>query len=84
MEELIPEGAEAQILVDYRSLQPETLRSLIEEFVTRDGTDYGASEVTLDQKVAEVLAQLTSGKAVISFNAAAGSVTIVLARDSRA
>ena len=82
MEESIPEGNEKPIRVDYRSLQPETLRRLIEEFVTRDGTDYGASEISLDQKVAEVLAQLRSGKAVISFSAAAGSATILLARNS--
>jgi len=74
---------EEPILVDYLSLQPATLRSLVEDFVTRSGTDYGETEVSLDQRVADVIAQLVSGKAVVSFDAAAGSATIVLARDCR-
>lgn len=78
-----PDKHEKPVVVDYRSLQPATLRSLIEDFVTRSGTDYGETEVSLDRRVADVLAQLISGKAVVSFDAAAGSATIVLARDSR-
>ena len=78
-----PDKHEKPVVVDYRSLQPATLRSLIEDFVTRGGTDYGETEVSLDQRVADVLAQLVSGKAVVSFDAAAGSASIVLARNSR-
>jgi len=74
---------EEPILVDYLSLQPATLRSLVEDFVTRSGTDYGETEVSLDQRVADVIAQLVSGKALVSFDAAAGSATIVLALDCR-
>jgi uncharacterized protein len=32
-------------------LKPELLRSIAEEFVTREGTDYGDMEVSLDEKV---------------------------------
>jgi uncharacterized protein YheU (UPF0270 family) len=74
---------EDPILVDYMSLQPATLRSLIEDFVTRGGTDYGETEISLDQRIADVLAQLISGKAVVSFDAAAASATIILAGNSR-
>ena len=35
-------------------LSPETLRGLIEEFATRDGTDYGAIERSVEEKVAQV------------------------------
>ena len=35
-------------------LDGETLRRLIEEFVTREGTDYGTREKSLDQKVADL------------------------------
>ena len=37
-------------------LSPEALRSLIEEFVTRDGTDYGAVERSVEEKIAQVRA----------------------------
>ncbi len=42
-------------------LSPEALRGLIEEFVTRDGTDYGAVERIVEEKIAQVSVQLASG-----------------------
>ncbi|TMA22330.1 MAG: YheU family protein, partial [Deltaproteobacteria bacterium] len=44
------------------ALSREALRALVEEFVTRDGTDYGAVERGLDTKVADVLRQLDRGE----------------------
>lgn len=49
-------------------LTAEVLRSLVEEFVTRDGTDYGRSEKTVDQKVADVMRQLKRGEVKIVFD----------------
>ena len=40
--------------IPYEKLEPETLQALIEEFVSRDGTDYGRTEVPFEQKVAQV------------------------------
>lgn len=54
--------------IPYDQLNPETLHGVIEEFVTRDGTDYGEIEVSLDTKISQVLGQLKSGKAVIVFD----------------
>ncbi len=39
----------------------DTLLSLLEEFASRDGTDYGETEVPLEQKVAELRSQLAAG-----------------------
>jgi len=50
--------------IPYDQLNPEALHGVIEEFVTRDGTDYGEIEVSLETKIAQVLTQLKSGKAV--------------------
>lgn len=49
-------------------LSPEALRGLVEEFVTREGTDYGDQEVSLETKVAQVLAQLRRGEVVIRYD----------------
>ena len=46
----------------------------------REGTDYGRHETTLDDKVAQVLAQLRAGKAHIVFDPTTASVTIVVTR----
>jgi uncharacterized protein YheU (UPF0270 family) len=62
-------------------LSPEALRGLVEEFVTRDGTDYGAVEQSVETKTAQVRAQLASGEARIVFDPDSGSANIVLARD---
>jgi len=50
------------------ALAPDTLRALIEEFVSRDGTDYGELERSLDEKVNDVRRQLDRGEAQILFD----------------
>jgi len=62
-------------------LSPRALRGLVEEFVTRDGTDYGAVERSVEDKIARVEAQLASGDVRIVFHPGTESANIVLARD---
>ena len=54
------------------SLSQDALRSIIESFVLREGTDYGdeqqAGEHDLDAKCAAVLRQLEAGEAEINFD----------------
>ncbi len=59
------------------SLSPETLRAIIEEFVSREGTDYGEQLYTLSQKVDEVHQLIGSGKAIIAFDPETESCTIL-------
>ena len=54
--------------IPHEKLEPESLQALIEEFVTREGTDYGKIEVSFEQKVAQVRSQLMSGQAIILFD----------------
>jgi uncharacterized protein len=49
---------------------------VIESFVLREGTDYGEREHSLEQKVAQVRAQLERGLARIRFDPESNSVTI--------
>jgi hypothetical protein len=67
--------------VPYHALSPEALRGLIEEFVTRAGTDYGTRESPIEEKIADVQRQLERGDAVIVFDAETGTTNIVSARD---
>jgi uncharacterized protein len=60
-------------------LKPETLLAVIESFVLREGTDYGAHETPLELKVAQVMKQLRRGEAHITFDPASGSVNVVAA-----
>jgi uncharacterized protein YheU (UPF0270 family) len=63
--------------VPYDSLQPDILRAVVEEFITRNGTDYGERERTLEEKIADVMGQLRSGEATVVFDRQAHSVNIV-------
>ena len=56
------------LIIPYDQLNPESLSGVIEEFVTRDGTDYGEIEVSMETKKSRVLDQLKSGKAAIVFD----------------
>ncbi len=58
-------------------LSAEVLRGIIEEFVLQEGTDYGQGEYTLDQKVAQVMKQLSAGKAKIVYDDETESCGIV-------
>lgn len=56
------------VRVDYRALSPEAFRGLVEEFVTREGTDYGLHEKDFEDKVRDVVRQLQSGEAEIVYD----------------
>lgn len=56
------------MIVPHTDLSAETLQALLEDFVTRDGTDYGWEELSMQDKSARLLAQLESGKLLISYN----------------
>ena len=69
--------------VPYTSLHLDTLRAVVEEFITRAGTDYGARERTLEEKIADVIRQLRRGEAKVVFDPRTNSVNIVPATGSR-
>jgi uncharacterized protein YheU (UPF0270 family) len=68
------------VVVPHTELAAELLRGVIESFVLREGTDYGAVEMSLEQKVARVMRQLEQGNAEISFDPNDESVSIVAKR----
>lgn len=62
-------------------LSPEALRGLVEEFVSREGTDYGHADRSLESKVADVLRQIETGEARIVFDLESESASIVSTRE---
>ena len=66
------------IEIPSNQLSPEILTALLEEFVNREGTDYGLNEYSLEEKVAQVQRQLDSGKAYIAYDPTSESCTILL------
>ena len=56
------------LVIPHRQLSGEALDGLIEEFVTRDGTDSGYTRGSLPENVAMVRRQLDAGQALIVFD----------------
>jgi uncharacterized protein YheU (UPF0270 family) len=63
--------------IPFQQLAPDTLRRLVEEFVTRDGTDNGDLVHSLEDRVRSVLRQLERGEAAIDFDPATESCTVL-------
>ena len=46
------------VQVPLNRVAPDTLRAMLEEFASRDGTDYGIRELSLEEKVDNLKGQL--------------------------
>ncbi|WP_028471221.1 YheU family protein [Neptunomonas japonica] len=66
------------MIVPIESISTEALEGLIEEFVTRDGTDYGYDETPLISRVEQVKKKLQNKEIVVLFNEATDEVNLVL------
>ncbi len=76
-------GNPEPVQIPWTSLSPEALRGLVEEFVTRDGTDYGVRERSLEERLRDVLRQVERGEVAIVFDPASGSANLVPRRPLR-
>lgn len=65
------------MIIPIQELAPDTLRNLVEAFVLREGTDYGEQEVSLSDKVDQVIAQLRAGEACLLYSELHETVDIV-------
>ncbi len=66
------------------SLSPEALQGVVEEFVTREGTDYGHGTPSLEQKMQDVFRQLEKGEVVIVFDPESETCNIITSQDMQA
>lgn len=69
------------VKISWQSLSADALTGVIDDFVLREGTEYGAAEVSLDAKRERVREQLRRELAVIWFDPETQSVTIATASD---
>lgn len=56
------------MIIPHTEIPADTLNALIEEFVTRDGTDYGEHEVSTERKIQQVLNQLEQQQIFIVYS----------------
>jgi len=69
--------SENGIIVPMDRINPDTLRSMAEEFVTREWSELADARYTLESKIEQVLRQLRTGKARIVFDLTTETCNIV-------
>jgi len=65
------------VIIPHTAVKSEVLRAVIEEFVTREGTDYGQTAFSLESKVAAVLKQLEEKRVFLVFDSESETCDIV-------
>lgn len=72
---------EEGVKIPYERIEPGTLRAMIQEFVTRDGADWGEVGGSLEEKVEEVLRQLKSKRIKVVFDLTSQTANFIAAAD---
>jgi uncharacterized protein YheU (UPF0270 family) len=67
--------------IPVNKLSPEALQGVIEEFISRAGTDYGEIEASTETKFRQVKDKLEIGSAVLIFDDETETTNIFLAND---
>ena len=68
-------------IIPANKLSSYALKGVIEEFISRNGTDYGAIEASLETMVRQVKSKLKDGSAVLVFDDETETTNIFLADD---
>lgn len=63
------------------AISPAALQNLIEAFILREGTDYGAIEIEHEKKVLKITKLLETGRVKIVFDPNSESVTLMTQQD---
>lgn len=71
---------EEGVEIPFEALSAAALRSLLEEFVTREWSELGDSGYSLEDKVEQVLRQLKEKKVKIVFDLTSNTANIVVCR----
>jgi len=71
---------EEGVEIPWDRIDPDTLRNMISEFVTREWAELSDSGYTLDEKIGQVLRQLQDKKARVVFDLSTQTCNIVVCR----
>lgn len=63
--------------IPINQIDPETLTAIIESFILKEGTDYGSTEASLEDKIEQVRIQLNNGTAILVYSELYETVNIV-------
>jgi len=64
-------------LIPYDSLASETLMTILDDIVSREGTDYGDYDLSAEQKRQQAMNALKGGQAVLLFDTESETIKMV-------
>ena len=64
------------MIIPPEQLSQDALQGVLEEFIGREGTDYGEQELSLEEKVALLRPQVARGEVVIVYDEFLESLTL--------
>jgi uncharacterized protein YheU (UPF0270 family) len=65
------------MIIPLAQLSAETLLAIIEDFILREGTEYGAEDISKEAKITQVKKQLELGTALLVYSELHESVNIL-------
>lgn len=68
-------------IIPVNKLSAEALKGVIEEFISRGGTDYGEMEASMETKFKQVRYKLKNGLAILIFDDETETTNIFMADD---
>ena len=67
--------------IPFSELEGDVLTALLQEIVTRNGTDYGEVEISPDQQVLQIMHLLETNQVVLYWNSQTQSASILSAEE---
>ncbi len=71
-----------KMIIPWTSLSEDALLGIIEEFITREGTEYGLVEYGLSEKVEQIRHQIREELVRVVYDAQTNSVSLVVSDDA--
>lgn len=69
------------MIIPPEKLDSQTLLNILEEYISREGTDYGENELSMPEKVELLMPQVKKGEVLIVFDDALNTVDLRRAED---
>ena len=76
-----PKDAEKPLEIPADKLSEQALSGIIENFIVREGTDYGAVEISYDKKHEQIRRQIERGDIKIVYEQATDTIGLMTKRD---
>lgn len=76
-------STEIPIEIAPSQLSSDALNGIIENFILREGTDYGVVEVEFDKKKSQIQKQIDCGDVKIIYDQSTETVSLIMANDFR-